>query len=116
MPQLNSSKTMMTPTKVWKFDDIYYIKVWDGNKLTAAVVINWTSGQALYDRACLDMLTAMSILTENRWTASDCEHERAGSEPAMRSFSIFNQFVDGDEALRLAREFAVTLKDLSGLP
>jgi len=27
-----------------------------------------------------------------------------------------NQFVDEDEALRLADEFTATLKDLSGLP
>ena len=116
MTQPNTSRTMMKPTKVWTFPEIYSIEVLGENKLTAKVIIDWACGQFLYDRACLDLLAAMEVLTENGWTASDCEHERAGSEPAMKSFSIFNQFVDADEANRLADEFRAILKDLSELP
>ena len=112
---------MMKPTKVWTFPEIYSVEVLDGNKLTAKVIIDWTCGQALYDRACLDLHSAMTGLTENEWTASDCYHERVKSDgvksdAAMQSFSIVNQFVDEDEALRLADEFTATLKGLSGLP
>ena len=107
---------MMKPTKVWTFPEIYSIEVIGENKLTAKVIIDWTCGQALYDRACLDLHSAMTELTENEWTASDCYHERVKSDAAMQSFSIVNQFVDEDEALRLADEFKDTLKDLSGLP
>ena len=111
---------MMTPTKVWTFDDVYSITVIGGNKMNAKVMIDWACGQALYDRACIDMLESMTVLTSNGWTASECIHERVESriddEPAMKSFSIVNQFVDEDESWRLAAEFAATLKDASGLP
>ena len=107
---------MMMPTKVWKFEEIYSINVIGENKLSAKVVIDWTCGQALYDRACLDLLAAMTVLTGNGWTVSDCEHERVECEPAMQSFSIVNQFVDESEALRLANEFKGILKDLAELP
>jgi len=53
MPQPNTSKTMMKPTKVWTFDDIYSIEVAGGNKLNAKVLIDWKSGRPLYDRACI---------------------------------------------------------------
>ena len=110
----------MKPTKVWKFDEIYSIEVLDGRQLSAKVLIDWTCGQVLYDRACLDLLAAMKVLTGNSWTASDCEHERVkgrvGDEPAMQSFSIVNQFVNESEALQLADEFKGILKDLSELP
>ena len=109
-------KTMMKPTKVWTFNEIYSVEVLDGNKLTAKVIIDWTCGQALYDRACLDLFSVATELAENKWTASECEHCRVEGELAMQSFSIVNQFVDEDEALRLAREFKDMLKDLSGLP
>ena len=107
---------MMTPTKVWKFDDIYSIKVLDGNQLSAKVLIDWTCGQSLYELACVDLLAAMKALTVNGWTASNCEHERVRTNAAMKSFSIVNQFVDESEALRLADEFRAILKDLSELP
>ena len=107
---------MMKPTKVWTFKQVYSVEVLDGNKLTAKVLIDWTCGQALYDRACLDLHSAMTELTGNEWTVSDCYHERVRTDAAMQSFSIVNQFVDEDEALRLADEFTATLKDLSGLP
>jgi len=116
MPQSNTSKTMMKPTKVWTFDEIYSIEVLDGNQLNAKVLIEWTCGHSLYDRACIDMLESMTVLTSNGWTVSECNHERAGTEPAMKSFSIVNQFVDEDEAWRLAAEFAAMLKESSGLP
>ena len=106
----------MKPTKVWTFPEIYSIEAWDGNKLTAQVRIDWKCGQFLYDRACLDLLEAMTILTGNGWTVSDCEHERVEDRAAMRTFSIVNQFVDESEALRLADEFKATLKDVAGLP
>ena len=107
---------MMTPTKAWTFDEIYSIEVLDGNQLSAKVLIDWTCGQSLYDRACLDMLVAMKVLTGNGWTVSACNHERVELESAMQSFSIVNQFVDEDEAWKLAEEFKGILKDLSGLP
>ena len=111
---------MMKPTKAWTFDEIYSIKVLDGNQLSAKVLIDWRCGQSLYDRACLDMLAAMKALTGNGWTVSECKHERVESrvepEPAMQSFSIVNQFVDESEAWKLAEEFKGILKDLSGLP
>jgi len=116
MPQPNTSKTMMKPTKVWTFDDIYSIEVAGGNKLNAKVLIDWKSGRPLYDRACIDLLAAATVLAGNEWTASDCVNERIKTDAALRSFSIVNQFVDEDEALRLADEFTATLKDLSGLP
>ena len=116
MPQSSTSKTMMKPTKVWTFDEVYSITVIGGNKMTAKVIIDWACGQSLYDRACIDMLESMTVLTINGWTVSACNHERVGTEPSMQSFSIVNQFVDEDEAWRLAAEFAATLKDSSGLP
>ena len=109
-------KAMMKPTKVWTFPKIYSIEVIGENKMNAKVIIDWGCGQSLYERACLDLHSAMTELTENEWTVSDCVHERVGSEQAMRSFSIVNQFVDEDEANRLAEEFTGTLRDLSGLP
>lgn len=112
---------MMTPTKAWTFDEIYSIEVLDGNQLNAKVLIDWTCGQSLYDRSCLDMLAAMEVLAENGWTVSACKHGRIGEirvqpEPGMRVFSIVNQFVDESEAWKLAEEFKGILKDLSGLP
>mgnify|MGYP000748212724 CR=1 FL=1 len=107
---------MMKPTKVWTFSEIYSIEVIGENKLNAKVIIDWACGQVLYDRACLDLLQAMTILTGNGWTVSECEYERVEDRAAMRTFSIVNQFVDEFEAFRLAREFTATLKDLSGLP
>ena len=116
MPQSSTSKTMMKPTKVWTFDEVYSITVIGGNKMTAKVIIDWACGQTLYDRACIDMLESMTVLTSNGWTVSACNHERAEHEPAMQSFSIVNQFVDESEAWKLAEEFKGILKDLSGLP
>ena len=107
---------MMKPTKVWKFKQVYSVEVLDGNKLTAKVIIDWTCGQSLYDRARLDLFSVATELTGNEWTASECEHCRVGGELAMLTFSIVNQFVDEDEALRLAGELTGTIKDLSGLP
>ena len=111
---------MMTPTKAWTFDEIYSIEVLDGNQLNAKVLIDWTCGQSLYDRSCLDMLAAMKVLAGNGWTVSACNHERVESrvepEPAMQAFAIVNQFVDESEAWKLAEEFKGILKDLSGLP
>ena len=103
----------MKPTKVWKFNDIYSVTVPEENKLHAKVLIDWTSGQALYEGACITLLTAMKALTGNGWTVSDCEHERVGSDPAMQSFSIVNQFADELEAVQLAREFIGILEKLS---
>ena len=105
---------MMRPTKVWTFPEIYSIEVHRG-QLSAKVNIDWTCGQALYDRACLDLLAAATVLSESCWTISGCVSERIKTEPALRSFSIVNQFVDENEALRLAAEFTATLKELSGL-
>ena len=116
MTQSSTSKTMMTPTKVWAFNDVYSITVIGGNKMNAKVMIDWACGQALYDRACIDMLESMTVLTINGWTVSACNHERVGTEPSMQSFSIVNQFVDESEAWKLAEEFKGILKDLSGLP
>ena len=115
MPQSNISRTMMKPTRVWTFPEIYSIEVIGENKMNAKVIIDWACGQSLYDRACLDLLSVATELAGNEWTVSECEYERVGTEKAMRSFSIVNQFVDEDEANRLAREFTTTLKDLSGL-
>ena len=70
---------MMTPTKVWKFDDIYSIKVLDGNQLSAKVLIDWTCGQSLYDRACLDLLAAMKVLTENSWRLATVSMNELGA-------------------------------------
>ena len=116
MPQSINYRTMMKPTRVWTFPEIYSIEVIGENKMTAKVIIDWACGQILYDRACLDLHSAMTELTDNEWTVSECGHERVGTEQAMRTFSIVNQFVDEFEALRLADEFTGTLKDLSGLP
>ena len=108
---------MMRPTKVWTFNQVYSVGVLDGNnKLTAEVSIDWKCGQFLYDRACLDLFSAASKLRENEWTISECERvESALGEPSLRSFSVVNQFV-GPEALQLAAELKITLKELSGLP
>ena len=84
--------------------------------MTAKVAIDWACGQSLYDRACIDLLTAMTTLTENEWTVSECDHERVGARPAMRSFSVVNQFVDEDECIQLADEFRIILDGLSELP
>ena len=106
---------MMKPTKVWTFKEIYSVGVLDGNKMTAEVSIDWKCGQFLYDRACVDLLQAMAVLTDNQWTVSDCDYERVDDHAAIRSFSVVNQFV-GTEALQLAAEFKATLQELSGLP
>ena len=116
MPQLNNSRTMMKPTKVWTFPAIYSIEVIGENKMNAKVIIDWGCGQSLYDRACLDLLEAMTTLTGNGWTVSECVYERVEDRAGMRTFSIVNQFVDEDEANRLAEEFTGTLRNLSGLP
>ena len=106
----------MRPTKVWTFAEIYSITVVGGNNLTVKVLIDWACGQALYDRACLDLLAAATVLTDNEWTVSACEHERSGLERSMQSFSIVNQFADESEAVQIAVKVKAILKDLSGLP
>ena len=106
---------MMKPTKVWKFDEIYSIEVLDGRQLNAKVLIDWTCGQVLYERACDDLNTAMNTLAMNSWTPVVPWHGQIGTKQEVNSFSISNQFVDEAEALRLADEFKDILKGLSKL-
>ena len=106
---------MMKPTKVWKFNDVYSVTVPEENKLHAKVLIDWTCGQVLYERACDDLNTAMYKLTVNGWTPVGPWHGQIGTKQEVNFFSISNQFVDESEALRLADEFKGILKDLSGL-
>ena len=105
----------MKPTKVWKFDEIYLIKILDGNQLSVKVLIDWTCGQVLYERACDDLNTAMYKLTVNGWTPVGPWHGQIGTTQEVNSFSISNQFVDEAEALQLADEFKDILKGLSKL-
>lgn len=106
---------MKGPTKVWKFNEVYSIEVHADHELRLDVIIDWTCGQSLYERAILDLKTLVTEIQEEGWTASDCANVQIGVGLGLRTAKIVNQFVDRNEAEMLAADALIRLKEISEL-